>query len=134
MDSSAVARVLRHRVMRDRWERQITSGLVAICPAVELELLYSARSSADRADLAESLRVAFGWVPMPERAFERALEVQARLTSPGTHRSAGPVDLLVAATAEAHRLVLIHHDRDFEQIAQVTGQPTTWLVEPGSVP
>jgi len=27
------------------------------------------------------------------------------------HRSAGPVDLVVAATAELHGLTLLHHDR-----------------------
>jgi predicted nucleic acid-binding protein len=39
------------------------------------------------------------------------------------HRSAGPVDLAVAATAELHGRTLRHHDHDFRQIAGVTGQP-----------
>ena len=42
------------------------------------------------------------------------------------HRSAGPVDLVVAATAELHGLTLLHHDRDFAVIARVTGQPMRW--------
>ncbi|MGL5859326.1 MAG: PIN domain nuclease [Angustibacter sp.] len=134
MDTSAVVRVLGHEDARSRWEQQIVAGLVAVCPVVELELLYSARSSADREELVAALRTAFTWAPVPERAFDRALEVQLGLTARGTHRSAGPLDLLVAATAEAHGLVLVHYDRDFEQVAQVTRQPTSWLVEPGSVP
>jgi predicted nucleic acid-binding protein len=36
------------------------------------------------------------------------------------------VDLVVAATAELHGLTLLHHDRDFGVIAQVTGQPVRW--------
>ena len=42
------------------------------------------------------------------------------------HRSAGPVDLVVAATAELHDLTLLHHDHDFDVIASVTGQATRW--------
>ena len=39
---------------------------------------------------------------------------------------AGPVDLVVAATAELHGLTLLHHDRDFNVVARVTGQPLRW--------
>ena len=39
------------------------------------------------------------------------------------HRSAGPVDLLIAATAEHQRLILLTDDKDFEVVASVTGQP-----------
>lgn len=41
----------------------------------------------------------------------------------GEHRSAGPVDLLVAAAAEEAELTLLHHDRGFETVARTTGQP-----------
>jgi predicted nucleic acid-binding protein len=72
------------------------------------------------------LRSVFGWVPVHDRAFARAWDVQGGLTSQGQHRSAGPVDLIVAATAELHGLTLLHHDRDFGIIARVTGQPVRW--------
>jgi predicted nucleic acid-binding protein len=52
--------------------------------------------------------------------------VQGELTTKGQLRSAGPVDLVVAATAELHSLTLLHHDRDFGVIARVTGQPLRW--------
>ncbi|MGL5928342.1 MAG: hypothetical protein ACRCY8_05355 [Dermatophilaceae bacterium] len=32
-------------------------------------------------------------------------------------------DVLVAATAEVHGLVVLHVDKDFELIADLTGQP-----------
>ena len=56
----------------------------------------------------------------------RAWEVQGELTSCGQHRGAGPLDLVVAATAEQHGLTLLHHDHDFDVIARVTGQPLRW--------
>jgi predicted nucleic acid-binding protein len=133
VDTSALVRLFNSDQVRARWEQQITAGLLAVCPVVELELLHTARSKAHRNELVDLVRVAFSWVLMPERVFERAYEVQAALTDRGTHRSAGPVDLLLAATAEVSGLVLLHYDRDFEQVVEVTGQRTSWLAEPGTV-
>jgi predicted nucleic acid-binding protein len=133
VDTSALVRILRDRTVRARWEQQITAGLVAVCPIVELELLYTARSKADREQLLGLLHTAFVWVLMPERVFERAAEIQARVTDHGGHRSAGAVDLLVAATAELHALTLVHYDHDFEQIVKVSAQPATWLADPGAI-
>jgi hypothetical protein len=133
VDTSALVRLLRSEQVRARWEQQITAGLVAVCPIVELELLYTARSKADRDELGELLRAAFGWVAMPERVFDRASEIQAAMTGRGTHRSAGAVDLLIAAAAELHALVLLHYNRDFELVGEVTGQRTQWLAYAGSL-
>jgi hypothetical protein len=60
---------------------------------------------------------------MTDGGYERADEIQHKLTETGQHRSAGPVDLLIAATAERQRLILLTDDRDFEVVASVTGQP-----------
>jgi predicted nucleic acid-binding protein len=92
----------------------------------ELEFFDSARSTADRAQGVEDLRAVFGWVPVDDRAFDRAWHVQDLLTRRGQHRSAGPVDLIVAATAELQGLTLLHRDRDFESVAAVTGQALQW--------
>jgi predicted nucleic acid-binding protein len=85
-------------------------------------------------DTSELLRAAFTWVVMPDRAFERAAQVQAALTDLGAHRSAGAVDLLIAATAELQALTLLHYDHDFEQIVRVTCQRAQWLAPPGDIP
>jgi len=44
------------------------------------------------------------------------------LTETGKHRSAGPVDLLIAAIAEQQNLTVLCDDRDFETVASVTRQ------------
>lgn len=132
LDTSALVRLLRDGAVRADWEQQITAGLVAVCPLVELELLYAARSKADRQELLQLVGSAFAWVPVPDQVFLRAAEVQAELTDRGTHRSAGTVDLLVAATAELHALTLVHYDHDFDQVVEVTGQTSVWLARPGS--
>jgi hypothetical protein len=74
-------------------------------------------------------RAQSGAVP-PESSGRDARHATA---SPGDHdgdyrsaiafcRSAGSVDLVVAATAELQGLTLLYRDRDFECIAAVTGQ------------
>ncbi|MGL5815916.1 MAG: PIN domain nuclease [Phycicoccus sp.] len=133
VDTSALVRIIRQPPARSRWQAQVEAGLIAVCPAVELEMLVTARSRTDRDVVGDLLRAAFSWVPMPLRAFERALEVQAELTDRGAHRSAGPMDLLIASTAEDLGLVLLHYDRYFDQVGAVTGQPTRWLAEPGTL-
>jgi predicted nucleic acid-binding protein len=126
VDTSALARFMLSGAKSFGWDEAVAAGLVAVCPITELEFCYSARSAKDRKAMIEDLRSAFGWVPVPDRAFARAEEVQAELTNLGQHRSAGPVDLVVAATAELFGLTLLHHDRDFTTIAGVTGQALRW--------
>ena len=133
VDTSALVRLLRHDALHDQWQAQITAGIVAVCPIVELELLYAARSKADRDERLQLLNAAFTWMAMPEPVFRRAAEVQEAMTARGTHRSAGPVDLLVAASAELHGVTLVHYDHDFDEIVKVTGQPMVWVAPPGTV-
>ena len=126
IDTSALARLMRPGAEAFGWDQAAAAGLIAICPITELEFFYSARSPADREQGIADMRSLLGWVPVHDRAFARAWEVQGELTSRGQHRSAGPVDLVLAATAELHGLALLHHDRDFDTIARVTGQPLRW--------
>jgi predicted nucleic acid-binding protein len=126
IDTSALARLLRKDAEQYGWDRAASAGLIATCPVTELEFFYSARSAEDRSRGIEDMRLLFGWVPVDDRAYVRAWDVQELLTRKGQHRSAGPVDLVVAATAELRGLTLLHRDRDFECIAAVTGQPLQW--------
>ncbi|MEV1054973.1 PIN domain nuclease [Streptomyces sp. NPDC059017] len=122
IDTSALARVLLGQNTAE-WDDRIAAGLVAICDITELEVLNSARSAADRAQLKAALDAHYVWCPMPDGVYRRSRVVQEQLTAKGEHRSAGPIDLLVAAAAEEAGLTLLHHDRDFETIARTTGQP-----------
>jgi len=128
IDTSGIFRILQSET-RKAWSDQLTAGVIAICPVVELEFLYSARSLSDRLEKRRLMRDLFGWVPMHNRAYERASEVQQLLTETGTHRSAGAVDLLIAATAEHERLIVLTDDRDFQTIAAVTGQPVKLVID-----
>lgn len=126
IDTSALARFMHTGAEQFGWDQAAAAGLIATCPITELEFFYSARSAADRAQGIEDMRLLFGWVPVDDRAYDRAWQVQEALTKRGQHRSAGAVDLVVAATAELQGLTLLHCDRDFECIAMVTGQALQW--------
>ena len=58
---------------------------------------------------------------------DRALEVQLMLAERGQHRAASIPDLLIASCAERAGLTVLHMDKDFELIADVTGQPVERL-------
>ncbi|WP_229072161.1 PIN domain nuclease [Actinoplanes sp. DH11] len=133
IDTSAFMRLLCEPAVQSAWLDQIDAGVLGVCPLTELEILFTARSKVDRGELEAAIRGSCAWLTVPDRAFDRALSVQKDLTDRGAHRSAGPVDLVVAATAEHHRTTILHYDRDFEQVAAVTGQAARWVADPGSV-
>jgi len=131
-DTSAAARLLISDKFDGQWAPALESGLIALCDITELEILYSATSRADRQAKKQRLHQLFNWSTTPDGIFARAHEIQQLLTDHGEHRSAGPVDLVVAAAAELSDLTLLHYDADFETIAKHTGQRTRWLSEPGT--
>jgi predicted nucleic acid-binding protein len=125
IDTSALARVLL-RQATEEWEQRMGAGLIALCDLTELEILHSARSAQDREAVQERLNQ-FTWCPVPDGVYRRPRVVLRELTAKGEHRSAGAVDLLVAAAAEEAGLTLVHYDRDFETIARTTGQPVRMI-------
>ncbi|MFC9892807.1 PIN domain nuclease [Nocardia sp. NPDC127579] len=127
IDTSALVSIMKKTADSLAWQEAAVAGLIAVCPITELEFLYSARSAADRALIIDEMRIVFGWEPVDDRAYDRAWEVQGELTARGQHRSAGPIDLILAANAELRGLTLLHRDHAFECIAAITGQPLQWL-------
>lgn len=127
IDKSALVRLARSPDA-DEWASRIQRGLVRISTVTRLEVGFSARTADD-------LRSGFARPPLAAMPTEyltpviedRAVQVQAALADRGQHRAASIPDLLIAATAEVARLTVLHLDRDFELIADVTGQPVERL-------
>jgi predicted nucleic acid-binding protein len=122
IDKSALVRVSESPDAAD-WATRMERGLVRITTMTRLEVGFSARSGPD-------LRL---WVKRPPLASlpleyltpaveDRAVEVQALLADRGQHRAASVPDLLIAAIAELAGLIVLHIDKDFELIAEITGQ------------
>lgn len=115
------------RVLDDLSDR----GVLATCAAVEWEMVYSARNKPDLGRIRFLLR-GFTFLHCGDEVFDRVLEVQGIALERGFHRALSMADLLIAATAERHRATVLHYDGDFDMIASITGQPTEWVVRPGT--
>jgi predicted nucleic acid-binding protein len=131
-DKSALTRRETRPEVRAVVEPLLLAGQIATCGIVDLELLYSASSPTIYARLASALR-SLPRVPVSEQALDRALEVQGRLAKRSQHRGVPLPDLIVAACAEAAGLTVLHYDADYDRIAELTGQPTRWVLPRGSV-
>ena len=106
------------------WAARIERGLLRISTVTRLEVGFSARSGTDLRDAAR--RPPFSEMPVEHLTpaiEDRAVEVQAVLADRGHHRAPSIPDLLIAATAELSGLTVLHVDKDFELIAEITKQP-----------
>ncbi|HEY5295664.1 MAG TPA: PIN domain-containing protein [Gaiellaceae bacterium] len=119
--------------LREWFDGQLEAGEIATCDLVRLELLVGVHSS-QYVERARDLEV-LDSCPITPNGWERALEVQAELAGLKTdyHKGPVPADLLIAAAAELAGVELLHYDKHFERIAEVTGQPMRRLAVKGSL-
>jgi predicted nucleic acid-binding protein len=129
-DTSVWARVSQPTVLA-AMNGYVQRGLVGTCPIIDLEILFSARTGAEHAHFRRQ-REAFEYFPLTDEIARRAVEVQGLLARRSQHRSVSIPDLLVAATAERFSLTILHYDRDYDRIADLTGQPMEWIVPAGT--
>lgn len=124
----------RHTDIASVWQERLALDQIATCAPLRLEILYSAKSASDYAQLAAEL-LALHQLPCGAEQFDRALYVQRLMADAGGlyHRSVKIPDLLVAATAELAGAIIWHYDEDYDRIASVTGQPAEWIATRGSL-
>src|SRR5690606_8867022 len=105
------------------WASRIERGRVRSSTVTRLEDGYSARTAGDhRSLLAEPPHASMPAEHLTPRIEGRAVELQCALAERGQHRAPSVPDLLIAATAELADLTVLHVDKDFDLIADVTGQ------------
>lgn len=119
--------------LRQWFDEQLEADQIATCDQVRLELLAGVHGSEHeqrRRDLD-----ALDTCVITPREWRRALDVQADLARPGAdnHKGVRPADLLIAATAEAAGVELLHYDNHFERIREITQQPMRWLAPQGTL-
>jgi predicted nucleic acid-binding protein len=110
------------------WAERIERGLVRITTVTRLEAGYSVRSGPE-------LRTGFQRPPLSSMPVEyltpaiedRAVEILTLLADRGQHRAPSIPDLIIAATAELAGLTVLHVDKDFDLIAEITSQPVERL-------
>ena len=123
IDKSALVR-LATSLDADEWAQRIQRGLVRITTVTRLEVGYSARSGKDlRAGLRQPPLSAMPVEYLTRAIEDRAVEILGLLADRGQHRAPSIPDLIVAATAELSGLTVLHLDKDFDVIAEITAQP-----------
>lgn len=112
----------------------IERGDVAVCAPFLLEAGWSARTAAHHdqllADLLELPRVM-----IDSHVEDAALVAQRDLARRGHHRTASPSDLLIAACAHTHGSGVLHYDRDYDVLLEITGldYDSHWLAPAGAL-
>ncbi len=127
VDKSALVR-LPVATDRDLWEVRLARGLLRVSNVTRLEVGFSAVSARMAREMPSIPPLSLMPVEYLTPGIEaRALEVQLLLSERGMHRSASVPDLLIAAAAEKLRHTILAVDKDFDLIAEVTGQPVETL-------
>jgi hypothetical protein len=134
IDKSALVR-LADSPDATEWANRIERGLARITTVTRLEVGYSGpvRPGPSRGPAATATVCDAGGVPDPGHRGS-CCEVLSLLADRGQHRAPSIPDLMVAATAELAGLTVLHVDKDFELIANITGQPLERLNLTGPVP
>jgi predicted nucleic acid-binding protein len=96
----------------------LEAGLLVVSLPFLMEAGYSARDAAERDRLFE-LSGTLELVGLDQKAEERSLDAQAQLARSGHHRIP-PVDILIAALADIHRLGVLHYDTHYDLILERT--------------
>jgi predicted nucleic acid-binding protein len=105
--------------VREDWKEALVTGRIVTCLPVRYELLFSARD-ADSFVTLEGGLAALRDVALTATVQRAAMAAQRELAELGPlhHRVPLP-DLLIAAAAQEHGLVVLHEDRHFEMLQRV---------------
>jgi predicted nucleic acid-binding protein len=131
-DTSVYVLQHRHPRVRTRFQSLLIEGRLAGCQMTALEYLNNAPDPKGYEILWSALH-GQRWLDVTAQAMDRALAVHRELAATSQHRNFALPDLIIAATAEQHGATVLHYDTDYDRIAAVTGQPTEWVAEKGTL-
>jgi predicted nucleic acid-binding protein len=131
IDKSAWVQQAYSDIARRRIEFLRASERLCVCTVTVAELLYSSRNAAEMQADADDLSL-LGRLYVDRAAEEQVIEILGLLAVRGQHRAPSIADLFVAAVARIHNATVLHYDKDFELIADVTGQRHEWVIPRGT--
>ncbi len=130
VDTSAWARQ-HHSTVAPHFRDTAEADLLVSCPVVALELLTTARDTAEHERLAEllgSLRQA----PITKGVCTAALSASSKLAG-ANHPRVPVADYLIAAAAAERGFGVLHYDRHYDTLADVLGFTSVWIAPPGTI-
>lgn len=128
-DKSIWARSDREPI-RDAWAQALANGQILTCSITVLELLFSARTSAEFEALEEELS-ALRTIQVTDSICRAAIAAMRELAahSDGYHRIPPP-DYLIGACAQDAGIGVLHYDRDFDRFSEVMEFESRWAADP----
>lgn len=118
LDTSGLVRLLSDPELQSAWYDAIDAEAIASCYPQRTEFLHSARNGREYDEIAEMFTDLYPDVAVPKNAGRWIGSVQHRMARAGEHRSASAVDLIIAATAAHHGLIVLHDDADYRTVAR----------------
>ena len=136
IDNSAWSLLLSGGIPRPRVNavvEMLDSDEIATCLPFLLEAGYSAQSAADHEQSIGRL-VTLPSVPIDADVEAAARKAQRELSRVGHHRLP-PIDLMIAACAHEAGAGVLHYDRDYEVLAELTSLrfESVWVAPAGSL-
>lgn len=118
LDSSGLWRLLRDDQVRSAWSEVVAAHAVGSCPPQRTEFRRSARDLDEYEQMNAMFDELYPDVAIPKNGWRWIESAQYTLLRAGAHRSVSTVDLLIAATAAARDLTVLHDDKDFTAAAR----------------
>jgi predicted nucleic acid-binding protein len=118
IDSSALWRIQRDKLLREAWAEVISNSAVGSCQPQRTEFKSSARNHMEYESMSDMFAELYTDVAVPKSAWQWVEATQYRLARNGGHQGLSVVDLLISATAAHHGLIVLHDDNDFATVAR----------------
>ncbi|MDP7738918.1 PIN domain-containing protein [Mycobacterium paragordonae] len=132
IDTSAAARMSHPEVSR-RLRALLASGVVATTASLDAEALAAVSGHDEYEERLADRRATREYLPTNDEHWHTALGAQRALAKTGLHHMVDIADLLTAALASAHKLVVVHYDVCFEAAATVLTFRHRWVMPRGSL-
>jgi predicted nucleic acid-binding protein len=137
LDNSAWARLELPALPDDRRAEiatMIENSEIAVCAPFLLEAGWSARSATRHDQLLADL-LQLPRLRIDADIEDAALDTQRDLARRGHQRSASPSDLLIAACAHVHGAGVLHYDRDYDVLVELSRLDfeSAWLAPAGTL-
>ena len=132
-DTSALILAARQPAAAGALREAIDGPGLAVTDVIVIEYLNGARNLPEYDRYARALDAAT-LLRMEASDWDHVRNTHRQLAAmgPGHQRAASIPDLVIAAVAERHGVVVVHYDEDYDRIAAVTGQQVRWVVPRGS--
>jgi predicted nucleic acid-binding protein len=98
------------------------------------EFAFSTRSASEHEEASRRLRSSFLYLPASPVTDQIVIDIRTALWRAGKGRSAGVIDVAIAALAVSANAAILHYDSDFDHITDVYPElHARWVVPRGMV-